>query len=135
MAEWLTSRSTVPGSRSRVPGADAATTADERADLAATWLGRIRDLVRNDYLSQDEGGRPEGRFAVVSNRVQASRTPMFRDLAVDVRDVVEDLLMIIEQQRRAAARPQAMAYEPVPTPLTPEDRYVIPQLDDESGQF
>ncbi|CAN5881961.1 tubulin-like doman-containing protein [soil metagenome] len=74
------------GGRSRVSGAELASTPDERADAAVTWLTTIRDTSRKDL------GDAPGRLA---RRADAARTPMFHDLAPDVNRMAGEIIRII----------------------------------------
>jgi hypothetical protein len=66
--------------------------------------------------------------------MQASHTPMFRDLAGDVDSVVGELIGILQEERVAALRPTT---EPqvLTMPAASADRYKPPHLDEEGSQF
>lgn len=86
--DWLASGRVPPGGASRVPGADVASTRAERAAAAIEWLGPVREVARG--LLADAPGREAG-----TRRARADRTPLLRDLAVDVNEVLPELADLI----------------------------------------
>jgi hypothetical protein len=94
LREWLRSGKTASGTPSRV----SAGSCEGRAEKAATWLEQVDRMVREEYLPPAEGpgtGGGGGAFAVIRSREVAGKTPMFRDLAVDVADATSELRTLV----------------------------------------
>ncbi|HEY0216690.1 MAG TPA: hypothetical protein VGC57_09895 [Cellulomonas sp.] len=86
LGTWLQSGTSPAGGTSRVPGAASATTANERVDAARAWLRVPYDLASVDFMDPGQDGAPGGgRFSALKSRQQAALSPIFRDLAPDVR--------------------------------------------------
>jgi len=88
LADWVLGRESACGGRSRVTGADLATTPDERAKAAIAWLTGIRELSH----------RLLGN--AITRRPDASRIPLFRDLAADVNRMTGEIIRIIDDTPR-----------------------------------
>lgn len=91
LTDWVLGKISAGGGRSRVPDADVATTADERAEAAIAWLTAIRELSRK-HLG---GATPRP-----ARRADAARIPVFRDLAADVNQMTGEIITIIRETPR-----------------------------------
>ena len=93
---------------SAVTGVTPQSSVDERAALATKWLNAIHDLAGVHYMNPrhrwgDQGQPPGGGvFSVVRTREQASKTPMFRDLAPDLYGATDQLVTMVEECREEA---------------------------------
>lgn len=88
LMDWMLGRISAGGGRSRVTGADVATTPAEQAKVAISWLTDIRELSRR-HLG--------GATTRPARRADASRTPLFRDLAADVNRMTGEIITIINE--------------------------------------
>src|SRR5690606_25715971 len=89
LAEWLRDGRTASGIPSRVPAIAQASTAEERAEAAKQWLTQIGDLAGTHFMGRGQSGAPGGgSFSEIASRDQASQTPIFRDLAPDIFQMV-----------------------------------------------
>lgn len=100
LAEWLRSGSS-PGRESRIPALAAATTAEERHQLAKDWLVGDKGpgaLAGVHFLSAGTDGAPGGgTFSEVDSRGQSAQAPIFRDLAPDIWWATRQLATLIDQ--------------------------------------
>jgi Tubulin like len=103
---------------SAVAGVTPESSVDERAKLATGWLTEIRALAGAHYMaageeSEDPAAAPGGGvFSEIRSREQASRTPLFRDLAPDVFWATGQLIGLIDECREEAQRPRPLAEPP-----------------------
>jgi hypothetical protein len=102
LVEWLRTGRSAAGTSRVVNATDTDDTIDGRAQAAAGWLERINTFATNEYLPPREGGTGRGSFSTITQRRQASATPIFRDLAADVVAVTADLRNIVQQARARA---------------------------------
>lgn len=117
IAGWLRSGESGTGSPSRVPGVVAGQTVDVRVALVAKWLTGIKDLAGREFLAAGQSGAPGGgAFSSISSREQASRMPIFHDLAEDVFVQVSKLLELLPQAAAMAADAPEVASPP---PMVP----------------
>jgi hypothetical protein len=103
--------------QSAVVGPEADTIA-ERARAAVEWLEETADLAGRHYMKPGDGAVGGGEYSVVRNRVYASATPMFRDIAPDVFRAAHRLRHIVDEQQVAAHEDDPVAPK-VPDPATP----------------
>ena len=129
--EWLVGDRTGEQD-SAVDGVAGESSVDERAKLAIGWLTDVRTLAGQHYMapgerSADPAPAPGGgTFSVVANRVTASKTPLFRDLAPDVFWASGQLIALIEECREEAQLPRPVDEPPTwPKPQRPD--IVIPR--------
>ena len=115
--DWLTGVRR-GGGVSAVPGLNGQSAVEERAKGATGWLAEIRSLAGVHYMtpgeqSADPSPAPGGgAFSVVRTREQASRTPMFRDIAPDVFWATGQLMRLLEDCREEALSPRTGAAPP-----------------------
>lgn len=95
LAAWLGTGTTASGDPSRTTGG----TAEERHDSAVAWLEQIHDFAATHFVSPTSGagGSGGGKMSVITNRSQASQTPIFRDLAVDIVCATERLQGVLDR--------------------------------------
>jgi hypothetical protein len=92
-------------------------TVDVRVALVAKWLTGIKDLAGREFLAAGQSGAPGGgAFSSISSREQASRMPIFHDLAEDVFVQVSKLLELLPQAAAMAADAPEVASPP---PMVP----------------
>jgi hypothetical protein len=134
---WLAGEP-VGASPSAVTGVTPQSSVDERAALATKWLNAIHDLAGVHYMNPkhrwgDQGQPPGGGvFAVVRTREQASKTPMFRDLAPDLYWATDQLITLVEECREEALRPRPTD-EPARWPDPRPESLMIPEAPDGLG--
>lgn len=120
IAEWLRSGETGTGSPSRVPGVVEGQTIEQRASLVTDWLAGIRDLAGREFSAPGENDAPGGgSFSVIGTRGQASRTPIFHDIAGDVFVQVRTLINLIPDAVALAQQPDGTTQSTTPPPVTP----------------
>ena len=111
--DWLSGVRSGEGP-SAVAGVTSESSVDERAKLSTGWLTEIRTLAGTHYMAQGEESEDPatapggGVFSQVKTREQASRTPLFRDIAADVFWATGQLTTLIEECREQAQRPQPL---------------------------
>lgn len=99
LATWVETGVAASGAESRVPGAEAGTTPEQRQRAAREWLGAIGNIVGEEYLPPGvDGATGGGEFSQITTREQAAGTPMFRDLAPDVWWAVRELKAALETE-------------------------------------
>ena len=106
LASWITSGSR-SGMPSRIPAVAAATTPEERRDAAKRWLvgeGGPGHLAAHDFLPPKQFGATGGSYGIIESRTQASSTPFFRDLAVDIVWATQSLATVVDQAYEQASR-------------------------------
>jgi hypothetical protein len=106
LAEWLTS-GPQSGMPSRIPSVAAAATPEERRDAASKWLvgeGGPGHLAAKDYLPPKQFGATGGSYGIIESRTQASSTPLFRDLAVDIVWATQSLASVLDQAYDQASK-------------------------------
>lgn len=109
LVEWLRTGRGAAGSSRVVLTNEADGSIDDRAGAAAGWLERITEFATEHYLPAREGGTGRGSFSAITQRRQASATPIFRDLAGDVVAMTVDLRNIVQQARVRAHDSQLQA--------------------------
>lgn len=98
LAAWLAEGTTLSGGPSRVVG----DTLTERSVNAVQWLTSIRDFTALNFVDTDTRSNTAGPFARLTTRSDASRTPIFRDLAVDIVQVTNELIGAVKTAERQA---------------------------------
>ncbi|WLP88621.1 tubulin-like doman-containing protein [Gordonia sp. NB41Y] len=136
IADWLRSGDLGTGIASVIadtgPGSDIAT----RAERLTAYLTEYRTFVGAHFMRPGDGGTDGhppapggGVFSVISVREQASKTPIFRDLAPDVYWVTSELLALIPAAVADAERPIAPD-TPSPVPVQGrENDWSAPSMD------
>lgn len=130
MVDWLADAAPEAGP-SAVSDVTAGSSVDERAALATKWLTAINELAGVHYMNPnrpwgDQAQPPGGGvFSVVRTREQASKTPMFRDLAADIFWATEQLVTLVAECREEALRPRHLD-EPTRRPDPRREQLVIP---------
>jgi hypothetical protein len=114
---WLRGELT-DGDHSAVVGPEA-DTIDRRAQAALEWLEETRDLAGRHYMKRGGGAEGGGEYSVVRNRLYASATPLFRDVAPDVFKAARQLRRIVEEQQVAAHKDDPVPPQP-PDPRVPD---------------
>jgi hypothetical protein len=109
LVDWLRTGRSAAGA-SRAVATSAEDSIDGRAGAAAGWLEQINAFVAEQYLPPRDGGTGRGTFSTITQRRQASATPIFRDLAADVVAVTADLRNIVQQARTRAHEAQAPSH-------------------------
>lgn len=87
LKEWMDTGAVPSTQPSRASG----DSPEARRESAERWLQLINDFVTKEYLPPHLGGASTGSFSVIAKRDVSSRTPMFRDLAPDIRDMTRHL--------------------------------------------
>lgn len=115
LTRFLRTGDTGTGVPSVVAGSDGKIEIDERARLVATWFREFGELAGRHYMAPGQGARPGeagapggGTFSVISVRLQASKTPMFHDLAPDVWWATQQLAALVDECADAAKRPEVV---------------------------
>ena len=86
LTAWLRAGTSPSGGVSRIPDVADARTPEERADRARLWLRRPLDVASVTFMAPGQDGAPGGgEFSTIVSRRQAGATPIYRDLAPDVR--------------------------------------------------
>lgn len=97
LAEWLESGRSRSGGTSRVRGIDTATTPRERAEAAKAFLRKPHEVASVHFMPRGQDGAPgDGQFSAVGDRAQAAVTPIFRDIAPDVRRACERIERLLD---------------------------------------
>lgn len=107
LTAWLRAGTSPSGGVSRIPDVADARTPEERADRARQWLRRPLDLASVTFMAPGQDGAPGGgEFSTIVSRRQAGATPIYRDLAPDVRRacgrisaMVDEALAVIAAER------------------------------------
>ena len=106
LATWI-SRGSLTGVASRIPPIAAAQTPAERRDAAKAWLvgpGGPGYLAQKDFIPSRDLDGSGGSYAVIASRRQASDTPFFRDLALDIDWATHEVAKIVDQAYELALR-------------------------------
>jgi hypothetical protein len=98
LKNWLESGRTASGGKSRVPGIAEATTSELRAILVRTWLTDLRGMAEQFMAPGQDGVAGGGDFSSITTREQAARTPIFRDLAPDVRWACTEIVALLDER-------------------------------------
>jgi hypothetical protein len=120
LGRWLLTGHGADGQVSGTLGLDGTESPEDRAKVATEWLERIGALARDEYMTVREGGRGHGAFSAITQRRQAARTPIFRDIAADVFEVTSNLRNLIAH---ALTQPQ---YMEDPTRYPDDDGFTAP---------
>ncbi|ETT25681.1 hypothetical protein RAJCM14343_0530 [Rhodococcus aetherivorans] len=132
LTQWLRTGETGTGWQSQVTDTGPDVSIDARAENAATWLGRVREFTGLHYMAAGEDAAPGGgTFSAITDRVTASHTPIFRDIAPDVYWATGELLNLIEECRHRAEQPDRPVHEPAASATSASHAFVIP----DAGQF
>lgn len=132
LTEWLRTGDTRTGWPSAVPESDAASTIEERSAKAVEWLDRLNAFTGHHYMAPGEDGAAGGgTFSQITSRAQASKTPIFRDLAPDVFWATAQLSALVKECEEAALRPVQSSFPSMPSAGFADNDIVIPDL----GQF
>ncbi|MGW5152492.1 tubulin-like doman-containing protein [Rhodococcus koreensis] len=108
-----------------VEGLEPGNTVAERGTAAVEWLTRVREFCDREFLPPGgQGPAGGGRYCTIVSREQASRTPLFRDLAPDVHAVTKELIELVEHCVPMAEQPEPK--QTVPPVLEPDNRFDIP---------
>ncbi|MGW6694918.1 tubulin-like doman-containing protein [Rhodococcus sp. NPDC054953] len=127
VTEWLRTGDTGTGWNSQVSGTGPDASIDARAKGAIEWLSKPRDITGEHYMAPGHDGAPGGGvFSSVTVREQASRTPMFRDVAPDVYWATGELIRLIEQCTPLAENPQQATVTGATGPAPQAPVYVVP---------
>ncbi|GAB19900.1 hypothetical protein GOEFS_096_00770 [Gordonia effusa NBRC 100432] len=137
MANWLRDGETRTGVASVITETGPEVTIDHRAERLRGYLEEYRGFVGHHYMKPGEGAGPGsagavggGIFSVVSVRQQASKTPLFRDLAPDVYWAATQLIEMIDAARAAAHRPPTVSANGPQAPIDNSGpSYEVPQMD------
>ncbi len=125
LSGWLRSGSSPSGLPSLVADTGPEVSIDERAQRLVTWLEQFGALAGVHYMKPGEGGKPGdpgapggGTFSVITSRAQASKTPIFRDVAPDVWWATRQLIqMVPECAQRAKLHETNAGENPIPPPI------------------
>lgn len=138
LTRFLRTGDTGTGVESVVAGTSGKIEIDERARLVAAWFTEFGQLAGRHYMAPGQGGGPGqagapggGTFSVISVRVQASKTPMFHDVAPDVWWATQQLAGIVDECARAAALPEVDSGVTVLNTGPGADDFAVP----EGGNF
>jgi hypothetical protein len=106
LTAWLGTGRSESGGASRVVGADTATSAAGRAEAVRAFLAVPRTMAEVHFMAPgQDGATGGGEFATIDSRSQAAATPMFRDIAPDVRWACEELDRLVTQAVSPTAPP------------------------------
>ena len=132
LTEWLRTGETQTGWPSAVPESDGVSTIKERSAKAVEWLDRLNAFAGHHYMAPGEDGAAGGgTFSLITSRGQASKTPIFRDLAPDVFWATAGLSTMVKECEEAAMRPVHSGIPTMPSAGFGDNDIVIPDL----GQF
>lgn len=138
LTRFLRTGDTGTGVPSVIAGTDAKIEIDARAALVHKWFEEFGALAGQHYMSPGQGAAPGqpaapggGTFSVISVRVQASKTPMFHDLAPDVWWATQRLAAMVEECADAAKRPEVDTGMPQPPVGPGMSDFIVP----EGGNF
>ncbi|MDV7087266.1 tubulin-like doman-containing protein [Rhodococcus opacus] len=139
LTEWLRTGSTNTGVGSSVPDTGESVTVQERAERVKLSLQESRDFAGRHYMPPGSGGAVGeagavggGVFSTITVRAQASKTPIFRDVAPDVFWATGKLISLVDECALAALRPKVGVDSVVPQAPTSSwpasgDAFEIPQ--------
>jgi hypothetical protein len=137
ITRWLRTGDTGTGIDSAIPGTAAAgVSIDDRSRLLLGYLQERQTLAAVHYMAPGEGGGPGepgapggGTFSVISLRAQASKTPIFHDVAPDIFWATKTLIGLIPDCAEDAKRPEVLnSLTPQPPSGTAPQDFRIPQL-------
>ncbi|GAB08672.1 hypothetical protein GOARA_015_00100 [Gordonia araii NBRC 100433] len=123
MASWLRTGETGTGVPSVIADAGPELSVRERAERLRSYLAYQHEFVSKNYMEPGQGAGPgqagaegTGVFARITVREQASKTPVFRDLAPDIFAVTHELIGLIDAavalaEHGAASSPGAPSYQ------------------------
>lgn len=132
LTQWLRTGETETGFPSAVPESGGVSTVEERSAKAIEWLDRLNAFTGHHYMAPGESGAAGGgTFSLITSRVQASKTPFFRDLAPDVFWATAELSAMVKECEAVALRPVHSYAPAVPSAGFGDNSIVIPDL----GQF
>ncbi len=92
LADWLRTGETVSAWPSRIEGE----TLDARIENSSTFLLQVLEYTRTNFLATQHVGQSSGPFGNIGTRRQAQETPIFRDLAPDIVQAIEELLVLLD---------------------------------------
>jgi hypothetical protein len=124
------------GVESVVEGAGPEVSIDERARRVRDYFEQFGTFAGHYYMAPGDGGGPGepgapggGSFSVITVRAQASKTPIFRDIAPDVFWATRQLIGIVDECAEAAKKPERAPAGMTPPPMgTGHDQYAAPQF-------
>lgn len=126
LTNFLRTGATGTGVESVIAGAGPDVTVDERAKLVQGYFDEFRTFAGHHYMAPGEGadvGEPGapggGAFSVITVRTQASKTPIFRDMAADVFWATGRLAELVAECAEAAKRPAPPANGMTRAPMAP----------------
>ncbi|NMO00157.1 hypothetical protein HH308_02885 [Gordonia sp. TBRC 11910] len=135
LADWLRTGETGTGVASVITETGPKETIEHRAERLRGYLEEYRAFVGHHYMKPGSGGGPGtpgaaggGIFSVLSVRQQASKTPVFRDLAPDVYWATTQLIDLIPGAVEAARRAPMPAPGPLPAGQGGQS-FEVPRMD------
>jgi hypothetical protein len=134
IANWLRTGDTGTGVASAIPDTGPGATIRDRAEKLRAYFGYQHDFVSTNYMEPGEGATPghagaegTGVFARITVRQQASKTPLYRDVAPDVFWATDELIGLIDS---AVALAEQGIAAPAPAPnFQSGDTFVVPSMD------
>ncbi len=121
LAVWLRTGDAGTGVSSVIADTGPSTSIDHRAERLRGYLEEYRDFVGHHYMRAGDGaapGRPGARgggtFSAIGVRMQASKTPIFRDVAPDVFWATTRLVELIPEAVAEAKRPATRSDQQAP---------------------
>lgn len=128
--QWLRDGTGPSGQPSAVPDAEDAGTIDDRYEAAAKWLTSIRNLAGEHFIKPGAVGAPGGgTFSQITTRRQASATPIFRDLAEDIFEMIGTLLEHLDEARSRAHNERAVVQVNAGMPTaSANDEFQLPEI-------
>ncbi|MCZ4079982.1 hypothetical protein O1W68_18710 [Rhodococcus sp. H36-A4] len=139
LTDWLRTGNTGTGLASAVADTGESVTPQDRAARTKAWLEEERAFVGKHYMPAGSGGAVGeagavggGVFSNITVRAQATKTPIYRDLAPDVFWGTGKLISLIDECLAAALEPSRSTDTPPPAPpvgswSTGADSFEIPQ--------
>ncbi len=134
MANWLRTGETGTGVASAIPDSGPGCSVRDRAEKMRSYFAYQHDFVSTNYMEPGQGASPgqsgaqgTGVFAKITVRQQASKTPIYRDIAPDVFWATQELLGLLEA---AVALAEQGAAAPAPRPhFQSGETFQVPAMD------
>lgn len=139
LSDWLRTGATGTGLMSAVADTADNSTPHDRAARVRRYLEEERDFAGEHYMAPgsgaavgEQGASGGGVFATIGVRAQASKTPIFRDVAPDVFWAANKLIGLIDQALESALQPTRSTGTTPPAPpvgtwSAGADSFEIPQ--------
>ncbi|MFT4201970.1 tubulin-like doman-containing protein [Gordonia sp. (in: high G+C Gram-positive bacteria)] len=135
MANWLRGGETGTGVAAAIPESGPGVSIKDRAERLRAYLAYQHEFVSKNYMEPGEGASPGnsgaeggGTFSTITVRQQASKTPIYRDIAADIFWATNELMNLLGAA--VALAEQGVSSGPTITPTVQQpDSFTPPTMD------